>query len=94
MRPRWPSGKVSSFGRRIRGSKPDSTEDPSCMEPVKSNAVAKRPLAGAVWKLGEGGGMSAQVSPSSSDRGSKLRGRPKNSPRVASKRDVKITKLN
>ncbi|GBO42194.1 hypothetical protein AVEN_58601-1, partial [Araneus ventricosus] len=31
---------------------------------------------------------------SSSDRGSKLRGPPQNSPRVASKRDVNITKLN
>ncbi|GBM33001.1 hypothetical protein AVEN_263495-1 [Araneus ventricosus] len=35
-----------------------------------------------------------QMSSSSSDRGSKLRGPSQNSPRVASKRDVNITKLN
>ncbi|GBN09375.1 hypothetical protein AVEN_89608-1 [Araneus ventricosus] len=36
----------------------------------------------------------AQVSSSSSDNGSKLRGSSQNSLRVASKRDVNITKLN
>ncbi|GBM71203.1 hypothetical protein AVEN_119927-1 [Araneus ventricosus] len=36
----------------------------------------------------------AQVSYSSSDSGSKLRGWFQNSPRVASKRDIDITKLN
>ncbi|GBN11349.1 hypothetical protein AVEN_159131-1 [Araneus ventricosus] len=38
--------------------------------------------------------VSALVSSSSSDRGSKFRGPSQNSPRVASKRDVNITKLN
>ncbi|GBN13983.1 hypothetical protein AVEN_252671-1 [Araneus ventricosus] len=38
--------------------------------------------------------MPAQVSSSSSDRGSKLRGPSQKSPRVASKWDVNITKLN
>ncbi|GBO24811.1 hypothetical protein AVEN_188776-1 [Araneus ventricosus] len=32
--PRWSSGKVSALGRRVAGSKPDSTEDPSCIGPV------------------------------------------------------------
>ncbi|GBL93081.1 hypothetical protein AVEN_216440-1 [Araneus ventricosus] len=45
-------------------------------------------------KLGEGGWVPAQVSTSSSDRGSKLRCPFQNSPRVASKWDVNITKLN
>ncbi|GBL85800.1 hypothetical protein AVEN_63142-1 [Araneus ventricosus] len=52
----------------------------------------ERPPAGAVRKCGDG--VPAQVSSSSSDRGSKLRGQSQNSPRVASKRDVNITKLN
>ncbi|GBM73394.1 hypothetical protein AVEN_25053-1 [Araneus ventricosus] len=56
---------------------PDSTEDPPCMGPV--------------GKFGEG--VPAQVSSSSSDRDSKLRGPSQNSPRVASKRDVNITNL-
>ncbi|GBN63910.1 hypothetical protein AVEN_251594-1 [Araneus ventricosus] len=38
--------------------------------------------------------VTAQVSSSSSDRGSKLRGSTQNSPRVASKRSVNITTLN
>ncbi|GBN72378.1 hypothetical protein AVEN_76571-1 [Araneus ventricosus] len=52
--------------------------------------MAKRPPAGVAWKFGEG--VPAQVSSSSSDRDSKLRGPSQNSPRVASKRDVNITK--
>ncbi|GBL76872.1 hypothetical protein AVEN_12558-1 [Araneus ventricosus] len=51
--------------------------------------VAKRPSAGVVWKFGEG--LSAQVLPSSSDHSSKLRGPCRNSPCVASKRDINIT---
>ncbi|GBM48806.1 hypothetical protein AVEN_18747-1 [Araneus ventricosus] len=39
-------------------------------------------------------GVTAQMSSSSSDRVSKFRGPSQNSPRVASKRDVNITKLN
>ncbi|GBO00002.1 hypothetical protein AVEN_23008-1 [Araneus ventricosus] len=58
---------------------------------AKSYVMAKRPPAGVAWKLREG--MSAQVSSSSSGRGSKLRGPSQNNPRVASKRDVDITKL-
>ncbi|GBO00774.1 hypothetical protein AVEN_110770-1 [Araneus ventricosus] len=59
---------------------------------AKSYVVAKRPPAGVAWKLREG--APTQVSCSSSDRGSKLRGPSQNSPRVASKRDVNIAKLN
>ncbi|GBN70782.1 hypothetical protein AVEN_182913-1 [Araneus ventricosus] len=33
-RPRWPSSKVSVWGRRAPVSKPDSTEDPPCMGPL------------------------------------------------------------
>ncbi|GBM87871.1 hypothetical protein AVEN_182890-1 [Araneus ventricosus] len=44
-----------------------------------------------VWKFGEG--VPAQVSSSSSDRSSKLQSSSQNSPRVASKWDVNITKL-
>ncbi|GBM06296.1 hypothetical protein AVEN_208981-1 [Araneus ventricosus] len=54
-------------------------------------SVVKRPPVGVAWKFEEG--VPAQVSSSSSDRGSKLRGPSQNSPRVASKRDVNITKL-
>ncbi|GBN05870.1 Aspartyl/asparaginyl beta-hydroxylase [Araneus ventricosus] len=59
---------------------------------VKSYVVVKRPPVGVAWKFGEG--VPARVSSSSSDRGSKLRGPSQNSPRVASKRDINITKLN
>ncbi|GBL81884.1 hypothetical protein AVEN_50484-1 [Araneus ventricosus] len=59
---------------------------------AKSYAVAKRPSFGVAWKSGEG--VPGHVSSSSSDRGSKLRGLSQNSPGVASKLDVNITKLN
>ncbi|GBN13246.1 hypothetical protein AVEN_101716-1 [Araneus ventricosus] len=45
-----------------------------------------------VWKFGAE--VSAQESSSSSDRGSKFRRPSQNSPRVASKRDVKITDID
>ncbi|GBN17254.1 hypothetical protein AVEN_212951-1 [Araneus ventricosus] len=50
---------------------------------AESYVVAKRPPVGVARKLGEG--VKAQVSSSSSDRDSKLRGQSLNSPRVASK---------
>ncbi|GBL92163.1 hypothetical protein AVEN_91509-1 [Araneus ventricosus] len=59
---------------------------------AKSLVGAKRHPIGGVWKFGEG--MRAHLSSSSSDRSSKLRGPSQNSPRVASKRDINITKLN
>ncbi|GBN49238.1 hypothetical protein AVEN_216372-1 [Araneus ventricosus] len=82
------------WGRRVPGSKPDSTEDSPCMGPVhaESYVVAKRPPVGVVRKFGEG--VRAQVSSSSSDCDSKSRGPSQNSPCVASKLDVNITKPN
>ncbi|GBM56874.1 hypothetical protein AVEN_270441-1, partial [Araneus ventricosus] len=79
--------------RRVADLKPDSTEAPPCTDLLhaKSYVVAKRPPAGVARNFGEG--VTAQVSFSSSDRGSKLRGPYLNSPRVASKRDVNITNL-
>ncbi|GBM57799.1 hypothetical protein AVEN_262570-1 [Araneus ventricosus] len=59
---------------------------------AKSYVVAKRPPVGVARKFGEE--VPAQTSSSPSDRGSKLRGPSQDSPRVASKRDVNITKLN
>ncbi|GBM09970.1 hypothetical protein AVEN_86842-1 [Araneus ventricosus] len=50
----------------------------------KSQVVAKRPRVGVVRKLGEG--ATAQMSSTSSDRRSKVRGPSQNSPRIASKR--------
>ncbi|GBN24777.1 hypothetical protein AVEN_11509-1 [Araneus ventricosus] len=79
------------WGRRVPVSKPDSTEDPLVWGPlhVISYVVAKRPsICMEVWR-----GVPAQVSSSHSDHRSKFRGPSQNSPRVASKRDVNITKL-
>ncbi|GBM18612.1 hypothetical protein AVEN_110279-1 [Araneus ventricosus] len=58
---------------------------------AESYVIANRPNVGLAWNLGER--VPSQVSSSSSDRRSKLRGPSQNSPRVASKRDVNITKL-
>ncbi|GBO22230.1 hypothetical protein AVEN_14312-1 [Araneus ventricosus] len=51
-----------------------------------------RGSTGVVWKFEEG--EPAQVSSSSFDRSSKVRGQSPNSPRVASKWHVNITELN
>ncbi|GBL94707.1 hypothetical protein AVEN_84012-1 [Araneus ventricosus] len=59
---------------------------------AKLYVAAKRSLVGEAWKVGEG--VTAQVSSSSSDHGSKFRGPSQNSPRVDSKWDGNITKLN
>ncbi|GBO12627.1 hypothetical protein AVEN_168487-1 [Araneus ventricosus] len=80
------------WGRRVTCSKPDSTEDPSCVGFVVRKIMrrgTKHPPVAVVRKFGEE--VTAQVSSSSSDRGSKLRGQSQNSPRVDSKRDVNIT---
>ncbi|GBL95437.1 hypothetical protein AVEN_154829-1 [Araneus ventricosus] len=62
-------------------------------EPLKLQAVQPSPenRSGMVRMFGEG--VPTQVSSSSPDSGSKLRGPSQNSPRVVSKRDVNITKL-
>ncbi|GBO39866.1 hypothetical protein AVEN_168716-1 [Araneus ventricosus] len=58
---------------------------------AKSYVVAKCPHVAVAWKFGED--VPAQVSSSSSDCGSKLQRRPQKDPRVASKRDINITKF-
>ncbi|GBO03691.1 hypothetical protein AVEN_188121-1 [Araneus ventricosus] len=83
-----------SWGRRAPGSKPASTVDPPCMGPatfqiIRSGQTPSRWCGVEAWR-----GARAQVSSSSSDRGSKLRGPSQNSRCVASKWDVNITKLN
>ncbi|GBM71419.1 hypothetical protein AVEN_185725-1 [Araneus ventricosus] len=72
-------------GRKVPGSKPDSTEEPP-RKRVWCTLNPSRPF-------GERR-ATAQVSSSSSDRGSKVRGPSQNSPRVASKPDVVVTKLS
>ncbi|GBN34301.1 hypothetical protein AVEN_163358-1 [Araneus ventricosus] len=89
MRPRWPSGKVSALGRRVPGSKPDSTEDPSCIGPV-ARQIIRRGERSSRWsgvEVWRGGASSGD------EDGSKLRGTSQNSPRVASKRDVNIPNI-
>ncbi|GBL93899.1 hypothetical protein AVEN_153655-1 [Araneus ventricosus] len=89
--PQWPSGKVLVSGPE--GFRPQTRLHRRSAVPVASDVVTKYPPAGVVVrKFGEG--VPAQVPSSSSDRGSKLRGPDQNSPRVASKRDVSIIKLN
>ncbi|GBN33981.1 hypothetical protein AVEN_272968-1, partial [Araneus ventricosus] len=70
---------------RGSSSKPDSTEDPSCMGP---NVLSSRWCGVEDWRGGASSGV--VLSP---DRGSKLRGPSQNSLRVAAKQDVNITKL-
>ncbi|GBN95834.1 hypothetical protein AVEN_268557-1 [Araneus ventricosus] len=89
--PWWPSGKASAFGPE--GPRPEtrfhrrSAVHEACCTPnhTQPNVL---PL---VW---HGEGVPAQVSSSSSDRGSKLLGPSQNSTRVASKWDVNKTKPN
>ncbi|GBO02309.1 hypothetical protein AVEN_163733-1 [Araneus ventricosus] len=80
------------WGRRVRNPIPLKIRLVWGLLHAKSYVVAKHHPAGVVWKFGER--ALAQVSSSSSGSGSKLRGPSQNSPRVASKRDVNITKLN
>ncbi|GBO23734.1 hypothetical protein AVEN_12481-1 [Araneus ventricosus] len=88
-RPRLSGGKVSASGRRTRGFRPDSTDICCiCGSWCTPNLMSwpESPPAGVVRKFGER--APAQVSSSSYDCGSKLRGASQNSPRVASNRDV------
>ncbi|GBM09026.1 hypothetical protein AVEN_229057-1 [Araneus ventricosus] len=71
---------------RVPGSKPDSTEDPSCIGPVACSIICRRSnVLPLVWCGSLERGLPVQVSSSSSDRDSKLRGQSQNSPRFASK---------
>ncbi|GBM77925.1 hypothetical protein AVEN_89588-1 [Araneus ventricosus] len=82
-------------GRRAPGSKPDSTEDLSCIGPVARQIIPILPnVLPLMWCESLERGMPAQVSSSSSDRGSKLRGPSQTSSRAAEKYDVIITRLN
>ncbi|GBM28608.1 hypothetical protein AVEN_72179-1 [Araneus ventricosus] len=77
----------------VPGSKPTSTEDPPCigpaaLQPIRSGQTSSR-WCGA--NLGEE--APSQAPPPLSDPCSKLRGTSQNSPCVASKHDVNITKL-
>ncbi|GBM35266.1 hypothetical protein AVEN_45532-1 [Araneus ventricosus] len=92
MGPRWPSGKVPTGGSQARNRIPPKIRRAWRPPHAKSYAVTKRsppPPAGAARKLGEG--VPAQVSSSSFDRGSKLRGPSQNIPRVVSKWDADRT---
>ncbi|GBM98020.1 hypothetical protein AVEN_87366-1 [Araneus ventricosus] len=83
LRPRWVRFRLR--GQKAPGSKHDSTKDPSCMWTcctLNLTSWIKCPHACVVRKFGKGG--ADQVSSSSSDRDSKLRGPPQNNPRVAS----------
>ncbi|GBL82671.1 hypothetical protein AVEN_263740-1 [Araneus ventricosus] len=88
LKPRWPSGKVSE--PKAHGSKLDSNEDPSCIGLHTNSYVGGQ--TSPLWCGSLEKGVPAQAS--SSDRGSKLRGPSQNSPRVASKWDVNMAKLN
>ncbi|GBN92225.1 hypothetical protein AVEN_247087-1 [Araneus ventricosus] len=80
---------------RVPGSKPDSTGDTLCIwtrYTLNQTSWAKSPNVGVVRKLGVA--VPAQVSSLPYDRNLKLRSLSQNSPRVASKRDFNITKLN
>ncbi|GBN90998.1 hypothetical protein AVEN_122358-1 [Araneus ventricosus] len=89
LRPRQPGGKILTTGRE--GSKFETLfhGKPPCMGPNLAY-WAKRHPAGVVRQFGEG--LRSQVS--FSVRGSKLRCPSTNSSYVASKREIKITKLN
>ncbi|GBO33359.1 hypothetical protein AVEN_141749-1 [Araneus ventricosus] len=80
--------------RRIHGSKFDSIDDAPCLRPVACQIIrsGQTSFAGVERNFGEG--EPEQVSFSSSNSVSKLRSQSQNSPSVASKRDVNITKLN
>ncbi|GBN19751.1 hypothetical protein AVEN_261821-1 [Araneus ventricosus] len=71
-----------NFQHPPRGSKPDSTQDPSHVKSLRMGA--KRPPAGVVRKLGEE--MPSQVSSASSAQGSKRRGPSAKYPRSTSKK--------
>ncbi|GBL93254.1 hypothetical protein AVEN_42691-1 [Araneus ventricosus] len=60
---------------RVAGSKPDSTEDPP-----RTGPAARQIIRSGQTPSRFGEGVPAQVSSSSSDRGSKLRGPSRNSP--------------
>ncbi|GBL87168.1 hypothetical protein AVEN_270461-1 [Araneus ventricosus] len=95
LRPRWPSDRVSAWDRRAFKfggiGIPPKIRRVRGLPHAKPYVVAKCPPAGVAWKFGEG--VPDQVASSSSDHGSKLGSPSQNSPSVAPKRKVNITKL-
>ncbi|GBL83339.1 hypothetical protein AVEN_110654-1 [Araneus ventricosus] len=76
----------------VRGLRPDSTKDPSCMWAwftLNLTPKFKRPLACVAWKLGLG--LPTQMSSIASDHQSKFTRLVQNSSLVASQCDVNIT---
>ncbi|GBM06101.1 hypothetical protein AVEN_265164-1 [Araneus ventricosus] len=73
LRPRWPSGKVSTAGpqSQVRNPIPLKIRRVWSLLHDKSYVVAKRPPVGVTRKFGEG--VPVQVSSSSADCDSKLR---------------------
>ncbi|GBM49989.1 hypothetical protein AVEN_210098-1 [Araneus ventricosus] len=90
-----PNRRVSASGPEGSKFETDSAENPPCIWAyciLSYTQGDKSAPAGVVGKFG-GKGVSTQVSSSSSDRCSKLRGSSsKNSPRVASKRDTNVAR--
>ncbi|GBM86325.1 hypothetical protein AVEN_17872-1 [Araneus ventricosus] len=89
--------KVLALGPEGSTFKTPLHEDPLHVAPVHAKSDARAPWInhpplGVVRKFGVG--VRAQISSSSSDHDSKLRGPSQNCTRVASKWDVNITKLN
>ncbi|GBM09914.1 hypothetical protein AVEN_2875-1 [Araneus ventricosus] len=80
--------------RRVPGPKPESTEDPPCKWARYTLNPSGPTVLPLVWCRSLERLAPAQGPSPPSDRGSKLRGASQNIPRIASKRDVNITKLN
>ncbi|GBN28106.1 hypothetical protein AVEN_101084-1 [Araneus ventricosus] len=91
--PRWPRGKAPTLGPEGPRSETRFRRRSAVYwdrDTPNNTQGAKRPPRRCVaesWR-----GMPAQVPSQSSGRGSKLRDPSQNTPRVASKRDVNITK--
>ncbi|GBL96748.1 hypothetical protein AVEN_111877-1 [Araneus ventricosus] len=80
---------VRHRSRKAPGSKPASTEDPPCIGAAARQIMRREPNVLPPVRC-----LSLERRLPPTDLGSKLRGPSQNSPRVASKRDVNITKLN
>ncbi|GFW40837.1 hypothetical protein TNCV_4368851 [Trichonephila clavipes] len=93
MKLRYPSNQGIGSWHAYHEFEPSTTKDPPCKAAMLVKSVElKRPPVGVVWKLGEA--VPAQVSSTSIDHGSKLRGPSPKSPRVAEQCDVNIPSLN
>ncbi|GBM49551.1 hypothetical protein AVEN_1884-1 [Araneus ventricosus] len=93
QKPPWPSCKVSALVPESSRFEPDSTENPPCMGSVARQIIRSWQTSFPWCSVGVRR-ADANMRSSSSDRCSKLRAPSQNSPRVASKRGVNITKPN